>query len=264
MESRAEALVMSSSDFEQEQAGQCDSDGSSKDRLPPIFSTRQEGGVHIGARASSGSHSGTHFPAITGNKSAFAITSSHNASEKHSVCVNSSQSVKDDNKMTADIAPSIFHQLEQMNYSDDSESDQSEAETSSDEEETDSEDREPPIKPNIPDLQSVAELSWPTILQYVRDSQSMASRYFSLQNKEAVDRRTEEAKALLNQDEQDPSVHFEDLDPSIERGPLSPPENPSEPIVTCHFCGKKMPRRSLLEDTKNIEKIQEQVKGGLK
>lgn len=164
---------------------------------------------------------------------------------------------------------SAFSQLEQVDYSEDEDSDETDdVTTSSDDDKEEDEDEVTKIhKPNIPDLQSVKDLSWPTILQYVRDSQTMASQYFSLQNKEEVEKRSMEAKAMAEQTECSVSSPEERPDAAaggsegymgdhMMAGSVAEDMDGS---LACHFCGKILPRRSLLAESQDVESIKEKV-----
>lgn len=89
----------------------------------------------------------------------------------------------------------------------------------------------------FPDFQ-VSSLPWPTILQYLRESESLASEYFSLKNKHpvAVD---------------GPGVH-EERPEKEEKGEWTTKDTQAEVLLPgsdsniCEFCGQQSPRFSLL------------------
>lgn len=167
---------------------------------------------------------------------------------------------------------SAFSQLEQVDYSEDEDSDETDDVTTSsdDDKEKENEDEDEVTKmhkPNIPDLQSVKDLSWPTILQYVRDSQTMASQYFSLQNKEEVEKRSMEAKAMAEQTECSVSSPEERPDAAAggsegymgDHMMAGSVAGDMDGSLACHFCGKILPRRSLLAESQDVESIREKV-----
>ncbi len=203
---------------------------------------------------------GITLPAISGN----ANTASHDVATKSE----NGESSANANQL------SIFQQLEQTICSEDEEGGSgSSNETSSGEEDgetaEDSDDSAEMAKqPSMPDLEGVTALPLPAILHYMKESESMASKYFSLQNRAEVDRRKEEAKlrTCLGDDEEnstlgmttchnkdDSNGYREEID-----GKASKVEEDS--VLVCHFCGKNLPRRTLLADTQDINKIKEEVK----
>ncbi len=158
-----------------------------------------------------------------------------------------------------EVTPALlFQQLEQADYSDQEESDQLDNTTSSGDdtqEESDAEHEMIPDKSNLPlALESITKLPWPTILQYVRESTSAANQYFSLDNKSVVERRTQEARTMVDQNEEGEGVG--ELGEDEGGGSL---ELKRDGSLFCHFCGRKLPRRNLLAETKDIEKMKEQV-----
>lgn len=255
--------------------------------LPPISSTRQESGVCVDTPLGSSPHSEVHLPAIIGSEPAqMTISSSHSVvtttlqseadgrdGDASIEATSTAKMVESGSKVAAAAdmtdASALFRHLEQVDYSDDEndvESSDEEASSGGENSDTSNDENEPDeTPPNIPDLRSLADLSWPAILRYIRDSESMASQYFSLQNKEIVDRRMAGAKALLNQEidsDQDrvsSGLSEEELNSRVEGKPETMQTTEEDGIQKCHFCGKDLPRRSLLDDTRDVDKIQEQV-----
>ena len=282
-----------------------ESHSSTSPRLPPIAitSTGQEqaqnvdvhtNSAHTNQGACTKFQNTTHLPSIADGPSSFTTNHHDDPSSAQSkspdlqyadrkasedgVRQNESQSRSETTEA------SVFHQLEQANYSDSETSDQSDGDTSDEEENSEpnsDDDVEPASKPNLPDLGPLSDLPWSSIIRYVYDSESMVSRYFSLQNKETVDKRTADAKALMNQETDasengrekntqhsviegstaiEGSVAGDLIDGCGSEGTGTEGGEGEDSREKCHFCGKVMPRRSLLEDTENIEKIKEQVK----
>lgn len=186
----------------------------------------------------------------------------HGVSKPEDVPSTPLPSIVNDNHQNANSTHqlSILQNLEQTICSESEESGKdSSDESSSDEERNEDSDSstESAKPPNLPDLQGVTELSLPTILHYMRESESMASRYFSLQNRAEVDRRTKEAK-LGTCHENEEHISNEAKNQEERDGEASTRvEEDSE--VVCHFCGKNLPRRTLLADSHDIDKIKEEV-----
>lgn len=172
----------------------------------------------------------------------------------HNFDCNHETSVDLPREKTGGMPASIFNQLEQIDYS--GEQGDSEGE-SSDECDNNNEDRIDEVaaeKANTPDLHFVTQLSWPTILQYVKESESKMNQYFSLENKETVETRAREAKAMLRDDVVNSAGSCGD-----DEGSTGTERDGSS---CCHFCGRKLPWRSLLADSQDIEKMKEQVSLG--
>ena len=98
----------------------------------------------------------------------------------------------------------------------------------------------------FPDLQ-VSDLPWPAILQYLRESESLASEYFSLQNKHSVDVTAHKQEVVVDKEDSDKQIA---KCPEVEVSLI-----PSSSDV-CEFCGQKSPRQSLLG---SITEEQEEV-----
>lgn len=99
-------------------------------------------------------------------------------------------------------------------------------------------------------------LPWPMILQYMRESESLASEYFSLNNKEAVESRIAHNKGLqhstsegglhtqsrhLNNTSQDVVCDTESETNGAEK------QEEYETCQICDFCGQTSPEISLLQ-----------------
>jgi hypothetical protein len=168
---------------------------------------------------------------------------------------NSSHSVTKED--TVDAPTSIFDRLEQIEYSEqeDSDTESDDITASGEDDSEEGSDDSDDTNLNIPDLEPVTKLSWPTILQYVKESESQINKYFSLDNKDVVDARTEQAKEMLqNTKEATFTGNFLKQSAEMEVGALE-----KDGSSFCHFCGRKLPRRSLLDESQDIEKLQEQV-----
>ena len=210
------------------------------------------------------------LPPILANKTApskeEAVTS-HNAIHPSTVDTNSHESStnsKDANEL------SLLQELERANLSEDegSESnvnDDLSDRTSSDEScssSSDDDDDGSAKQSKMPNLQGLSVLPLPAILHYMRESESMASRYFSLQNRAEVKRRSEEAKLGLGancddgQDTGSAETQGRNHQDETDGRPKDAEEDSS---ISCHFCGKKLPRRTLLADVQDIDKIKEEV-----
>lgn len=248
-------------------------------QLPPII-------PKLDKINSTSSNIATHLPPITGSDGNQNTNTSSNLSSSisnnKSLGANTAscrvtfssplvKDVCDTNTDSIDVPP-ILHQLEQMNYSEDDDESDSDETSSSDDDNQDDEERDDDMSLTnhnlkIPDLQSAKSLPWPSILQYVRESETMAGQYFSLQNKEAVERRNVKAQAMMGQKEEEEVPLLERTSVGTLAGDECTTVNPVGPVAleesdvvsACHFCGKKLPRRSLLAETKNVESIREQV-----
>ena len=103
-------------------------------------------------------------------------------------------------------------------------------------------------------------LPWPTILQYMRESESLVSEYFSIDNKEAIEARIEKNKKLQKQllherrpfkshqsRLKDGELVSSSTSSSEEQGELGEGDDESsERYQVCDFCGQPSPWVSLL------------------
>ena len=155
----------------------------------------------------------------------FSLLSDESADEAEEVTVPSSR----------DYDASIFDKLEQGNYSEQETSEESDSETSSDDtnknEDSDTEPL-PEAPPFLYDLESASKLSWPTILHYVMESESKHTQYFSLDNKETVERRLEDVKTLM------PSSRDGEAPEETDKGNQLAAKNERDGSSFCHFCGR--------------------------
>lgn len=158
-------------------------------------------------------------------------------------------------------------------YNEGTEDDTSSSEDSSSEEEEDEEEQEedqedgegeeeqdqPPV---FSGLQSASSLPWPEILRYIRESETLGGQYFSLRNREAVNRRSEEATRTVTRnphEEVSVSVRESTSTDGVKDG--SETETDVHDGFFCHFCGKALPRISLLTNYRdNLENIEEKVR----
>ena len=171
---------------------------------------------------------------------------------------------------SSDVSVSSLEQLEQLTFpfleaQQAERSSVSKEESSSNDEEEEEEGRDASEKSgtevSAPSLK-LDNLPWPTILQYVRESESLASEYFSIDNKEAVESRMAQNKKLLHQPKSDtsrgdssrkhkPGSHIKEegeLDSSSESTVNSTEkEEGSEKCHICDFCGQNSPEVSLLQ-----------------
>ena len=140
------------------------------------------------------------------------------------------------------LPPILTTQLKEIDFP------ASDQESSSSSDENDDDDGEENTNGKLykfPDLQ-VSDLPWPAILQYLRESESLASEYFSLQNKHSVDVTAHKERGVDEEDSDKQTAKY----PEVELSLL-----PSSSDV-CEFCGQKSPRRSLLS---SITEEQEEV-----
>ena len=154
--------------------------------------------------------------------------------------------------------------MEQIDYSR-HESSEGLASSSDDEEGGSSDDSdEDGTKQIFPALQCMTELSWPAILQYVRESETMAGDYFSMKNREVIDQRIMAAKGMFKRNESlsltvqksnEDKDHTEDEDHTKEELVSC-----TEDKFTCDFCGNRLPRISLLLASQNTDDLKEKVK----
>ena len=248
--------------------------------IAPIQENRDDGSVSLGAnhtRACSTLHGSVPLPPVEthtgeGVKTVgFPSSPSHQENDGNTTQPLIPVDTPVDSNPPHNVTPlSVFHQLEQADYSEEEEevSDETEPDSASSQEEeeggTDDEIEDEP--PKIPALQSVSDLPWPAVLHYVRESESKANQYFSLGNKDEVERRNKEAKAMLGQDSatrQDTATgqalmgEREGVAPAEEAGELA--SHKEDGSMFCHFCGKRLPRRSLLAETQDIDSMKEKV-----
>lgn len=246
--------------------------------LPAISTVRGNGddaSVSLGVNRStcSTSHGSVTLPPIKTHTGG-------NIKEAETVSFSSSPSYQDDHEGVSDVTQSLipadppvdsnqshniaslslFRQLEQADYSasEEEEEEMSGSDTSalSQEEDGGTDDEIEDEPPKIPDLQFVSELPWPAVLRYVRESESAANQYFSLGNKDKVERRNKEARAMFagknTKEGPAPAVMAEDVAVVEE-------SHKEDGSMFCHFCGKRLPRRSLLAETQDIDNMKEQV-----
>ena len=113
--------------------------------------------------------------------------------------------------------------------------------------------------------QALPNLPWPTILQYLRESESYAAKYFSLHNKQSLERRLRASKSTVtagssvrdrhktavSTERKDGAVHMSSEDSSSEESgsDTNTEDNDSREIEetdVCDFCGEQKPKYSLL------------------
>ena len=120
---------------------------------------------------------------------------------------------------------------------------------------------------------SLSNLPWPKILQYMRESESYAAKYFSLQNKRTLAKRLKEAKAThkiglsMNKTSKkkpeltqtgtgvstdDNTSEESELDVSDVEGEDIPDE---QLVETCDFCGEPKPKYDLLDVKDSAQKV---------
>ena len=141
------------------------------------------------------------------------------------------------------LPPILATQLQEIDFP------VSDQESSSSSDEDDDDDREENANGKLrkfPDLQ-VSYLPLPAILQYLRESESLASEYFSLRNKHSVDVNTCK----------EGEVHKEDRDKQIAKDPEVEVSLTTSGSDVCEFCGQQSPRQSLLSST--MEEKEERV-----
>ena len=131
------------------------------------------------------------------------------------------------------LPPILTTQLQEIDFPT---SDQ-ESSSSSDEDEDDREENAIGKLQKFPYLQ-VSDLPLPAILQYLRESESLASEYFSLQNKHSVDMNARKEGGV---DKEDRGKQIA-KDPEVEVSLITGSD-------VCEFCGQQSPRQSLLSST---------------
>ncbi|XP_064395015.1 uncharacterized protein LOC135342250 [Halichondria panicea] len=123
---------------------------------------------------------------------------------------------------------------------------------------------------------SLPNLPWPKILQYMRESESYAAKYFSLQNKRTLAKRLKEAKAThktglsMNNTSNkklelqggtgvstdDDTSEESELDASDVEGE-DIQRFPDEQLETCDFCGEPKPKYNILDVKESAQKDEE-------
>ena len=137
--------------------------------------------------------------------------------------------------------PLLVSQLSRLEFPSDQSSDCS----TEDEEEQNIEDEE--ILPPYPDVQA-DQLSWPAILQYLRESESAASKYFSLNKSPPTHTEVEREHVEVLEVRQPPQGQQEGF-----RSDETEKET-NNPVVErmereCDFCGRAAPQWSVLHAT---------------
>ena len=129
------------------------------------------------------------------------------------------------------LPPVLTTQLQEIDFP------TSDHESSSSSDEDDREENAIGKLQKFPDLQ-VSDLPLPAILQYLRESESLASEYFSLQNKHSVDMNARKEGGV---DKEDRGKQIA-KDPEVEVSLITYSD-------VCEFCGQQSPRQSLLSST---------------
>lgn len=173
--------------------------------------------------------------------------------------------VETDNSEEADTIPesvkavslSSIEQLEQLTFpffedkaaAEDSNGD-SDTEKASDKAEDDEQDSSQSISPVPPAPRlKVDNLSWPSILQYMRESESLASDYFSLNNKEAIESRLAHNKRLQQRVTSAEAERLKSYQIMSSSGEERDSESDSMAArgQICDFCGQNTTQISLLQ-----------------
>ena len=151
------------------------------------------------------------------------------------------------------VSLSSIDQLEQLTFpffedktaeDSDGESDTEEASNKTEDDERDSSQSSSPI-PVAPRLK-LNNLPWPSILQYMRESESLTSEYFSLSNKEAVETRLAHNKRLqrtVTSEEAGRLKNCHTMPDGLEEGD----SEPDSMATICDFCGQSSTQISLLQ-----------------
>lgn len=122
---------------------------------------------------------------------------------------------------------------------------------------------------------SLPNLPWPKILQYMRESESYAAKYFSLQNKRTLAKRLKETKSThktglsMNNTSNknlelaqggtgvstdDDTSEESELDASDVEGE-DIQRFPDEQLETCDFCGEPKPKYNILDVKESAQKV---------
>ena len=158
---------------------------------------------------------------------------------------------------------SSIEQLEQLTFpffedqtTEDSDGDTEEASNKTDDDERDSSRSSSPV--SVAPRLKLDNLPWPSILQYMRESESLTSDYFSLHNKEGIESRlaqnkrlqqtvtSEEAERLRNQHNIVPGDTEESDSESESKGDKEGDLMAANSQI-CDFCGQSSTQISLLQ-----------------
>ena len=178
-----------------------------------------------------------------------------------------SQVIEMDNEEEADTIPeyekavslSSIEQLEQLTFPffedktaevSDGDSDTEEGSDRAEDEERDSSQSSSPDPIPLAPRLKVDNLSWPSILQYMRESESLTSNYFSLSNKEAIESRLAHNKRLQQrvtsaEAERMKRSHHTVSGGDEEKGSES--DSVAARNQICDFCGQSTTQISLLQ-----------------
>ena len=153
---------------------------------------------------------------------------------------------------------SSIEQLEQLTFpffedrtSEDSDGDTEEASYKTDDDiERDSSRSSSSPVPVAPRLK-LDNLPWPSILQYMRESESLASDYFSLSNKEAIESRLAQNKRLQQTVTSEEAERLKNCHIASGDGEKSNSESEGDLMAAksqiCDFCGQSSTQISLLQ-----------------
>lgn len=131
--------------------------------------------------------------------------------------------------------------------------------------------------PDTPDEEDIEQtytelfnLPWPKILQYMRESESYAAKYFSLKNKRNITKRLEanKTKTIITEKKTNGSSKYQEEtitdSESSEESELessdvddvdTPKTDTKEQLLTCDFCGEDKPKYSLLRTRTAANKV---------
>ena len=160
--------------------------------------------------------------------------------------------VEETEKKTFNLPP-LLDQLETLDFPESPNGSESSGNESKDDDETiaktddESEDHED-SEDTLVKLK-LDNLPLPSILQYIRESESIASNYFSLQNKKSVDARLPVSAAAVGVNEVAPLEDSETGKHTEEENDTTAGQcghEESTVVYTCDFCGSPTPQHSLL------------------
>ena len=174
------------------------------------------------------------------NRSEVSTDAAHtdSAGQFHDIILSTAEAVgtyletgNDDEQLT--LPPAIVQQLEEMDFA-------SESNSSSDENDSKYQEDDPP---KVSDIQA-RELPWPAILQYLRESESLACKYFSLENRHrsTTGKRSRRSAATVGR-----SSHSKGAARQVEARASGARAFLPEGGTVCEFCGQVSPRHSLLK-----------------
>ena len=127
---------------------------------------------------------------------------------------------------TGNHLPPIFQQLEQFSFSEQETDERSSGDDTEDEDSTNNTESITMDEIDLHMEKYAGKEPGLTILQYLKESESRYYEYFSMKNKDEVDKRINEARV---------------------KSPRAEEVGMQSELTTCQFCGKTIPKMSLLQ-----------------